>query len=525
MSRSYNLALPFLREAARAPERDAVVVAGVPTSYGELANSAARIAGEVAPLLRTRRVGILATRSMEAYAGILGACMAGATYIPLNLKWPEERLIALLGQLDLDAIVADRNGAALLTEAVLAAAPGLVILADNAPEPPAVGAARFERLSTLSAAPLGEAAHVGPDHPGYVMFTSGSTGLPKGCVISAGSLDAYLAQSRPWTQYGPADRLAESCDVTFDLTVHNLFLALESGASLHLMSQLDLMAPARFIRKNEITVWMSVPTIANMMRAKGALQPGAFPSLRLSIFCGEPLPAAAARAWAAATPNGVVENIYGPTECTVIALRQRVEDPPRLTPGRDVVAIGKPYATMDCAILDASQNPLPPGAPGEIALAGPQVGIGYFMSPAQTEDRFRTIGGRRWYLTGDLGLQDADGVFHHLGRVDNQVKVKGNRIELEEVEAHLRLAAGSDLIAVVAWPVIEHAAQGLVAFVGGQTIDADAIRADMLKRLPRYMVPETVRALAALPVNVNGKVDRRALLALLDGEDDARRVA
>ena len=252
-----------------------------------------------------------------------------------------------------------------------------------------------------------------------------------------------------------------------------------------------------------------------MMRGNGALKPGIFPSLRLSIFCGEPLPVAAAQAWADAAPAGAIENIYGPTEGTVICLRQRLTNPPVSTAGRGIVAIGTPYETMQVAILDSNQRPLPDGQPGEIALSGPQLAIGYLNANEEQAGRFREIDGRRWYLTGDLGMRDANGIFHHLGRTDNQVKVKGNRIELEEVEAHLRRAADSEVIAVVAWPVVEGAAQGLVAFCASPH-PVEAITTAMLETLPRYMVPGRIEILDSLPVNINGKIDRRALMAQLD---------
>ncbi len=138
-----------------------------------------------------------------------------------------------------------------------------------------------------------------------------------------------------------------------------------------------------------------------------------------------------------------------------------------MTADRGILAIGKPFPTMRVAILDERQRPVEPGTPGEIALAGPQVGIGYLGQEALTADRFRMIDGERWYLTGDLGRMDENGIFHHLGRVDNQIKLKGNRVELEEIDAHLRRAAGTELVATVAWPVAFGSAEGLVAFVAG----------------------------------------------------------
>lgn len=521
----FNLALPFARQTVFSPESVMLAVAGREYTYGQLGQEVAHLAGALAPRLRSRRVGILATRSLEAYVGILAACWAGASYVPLNLKWPEERLVALLQALELDALVVDENGAALLTSAVLEAAPDLVVLpAGMAKKAARPGQCVAERTA-LDTPPLPGPVQVRADAVGYIIFTSGTTGMPKGVMISAGSLAHYIAQSRFWTRYTADDRIGEACDVTFDLTVHNLFLCVEAGASLHVMSQLELMAPARFIRSHELTVWMSVPTVIGLMRKSGALKPGVFPSLRMSIFCGEPLPVEAAQVWAAAAPNGRVENIYGPTECTVICMRQTLSDPPVATPSRGIVAIGEPYPTMEVAILDERQQPVAPGMPGEIALCGPQVGIGYFGQPELTADRFRLLGERRWYLTGDLGSCDVDGVFHHLGRVDNQVKVKGNRIELEAVDMHLRRAAGSELVATVAWPVSYGSAEGLVSFVAGSEQEPEAIREAMLESLPRYMVPGAIHRLETLPQNVNGKVDRRALVALLESGHTAEAAA
>lgn len=515
MADNYNIAAGFHRSVGEYASRLFYSDSGRNLTYAEMGASVGSLARYLSCNGRPRRIGILATRSFEAYAGILAAGLSGAAYVPINLKWPESRIVALLEILELDALIVDVNGSRLLTPAVLAAAPSVVVVADEAPAIQSRAGQTIVRLGDIGDAPLPQPVHVEASDLAYIIFTSGTTGMPKGVMISAGSLDSYLEQSRPWTRLAPEDRLAETCDVTFDLTVHNLFLCVEAGASLHVLSALEMMAPGRFVRARAITVWMSVPTLIAVMRNNGSLKPGVFPSLRLSIFCGEPLPVAAAEAWASAAPNGVVENIYGPTEGTVICMRQRLTDPAVATPGRGIVAIGRPYDTMTVAILDSNHRSLPDGQPGEIALSGPQLAIGYLNATAEQASRFCDIEGRRWYLTGDLGMRDADGVFHHLGRTDNQVKVKGNRIELEEVEAHLRRAADSEIVAVVAWPVIDGSAQGLVGFCASRK-SADAITAAMFDTLPRYMVPGRIDLLDALPVNINGKIDRRALMARLD---------
>ncbi|WP_136661694.1 AMP-binding protein [Nitratireductor sp. XY-223] len=518
MGADYNLSLPFFNAASKHPGRPVLYTDKGHWTYGELAKTAKRLAGRLAQEDGSGRVGILGTHSFEAYAGILATLCAGKTYVPLNLKWPEARIAELLRLLDLEALIVDANGAALLSEAVLAAAPPTIVVADAAlSDYPELGD-RAASFSAIDAIFLDRPVQRGPDDTAYILYTSGTTGMPKGVVIHNLGVSTYLAETRKWTRYSTEDRIAESCDITFDLTVHNMFLCWEAGASLHVLSPLDMMAPARFIRRNGITAWMSVPTLIGMMRRTGSLKPGIFPSLRISIFCGEPLPLSAARAWAEASPNGSVENIYGPTEGTVVCMRQTLTEPPAVTEERGILAIGTAYDSFEIAIFDDRQNRLPPGEAGEIALRGAQLAKGYFNAPEQAADRFRVIDGDRWYLTGDLGRLDDEGRFHHLGRTDNQVKLKGNRVELEEVEMHLREAAGSELSAVVAWPVEDGSAQGLVAFTVETGLDEKRIQERMARHLPGYMVPASVRFTDAMPRNNNGKIDRRALVAELDRE-------
>jgi len=244
---------------------------------------------------------------------------------------------------------------------------------------------------------------------------------------------------------------------------------------------------------------------------------GAFPSLRYSGFCGEPLPVASAEAWRSAAPNSVIANFYGPTEATVACLAQLYSVPPPITKERGIVAIGKPFWGVRAAIVNSSNRFLGPGEIGELAVSGQQTSQGYLNDAARTLARFPTIDGAIWYLTGDLAYQDASGIFHHLGRTDHQVKVLGNRVELEEVEAHLRNVCGSESVAALAWPIEAGCARGIVAFVAGTTTSATRIREGMQLRVPKYMVPSKVCVLDDLPLNTSGKTDRKALAALLSG--------
>jgi acyl-coenzyme A synthetase/AMP-(fatty) acid ligase len=254
-----------------------------------------------------------------------------------------------------------------------------------------------------------------------------------------------------------------------------------------------------------------------MQRMK-VLAPNSMSSLRYSFFAGEPLPVASASMWKAAAPNSVVDNLFGPTEATVVCIGQRFHGPENATPARGVVAIGTPFPGMEAAIVDASLKFVPDGQNGELLLSGPQLSSGYFGDSELSSKCFPNLAGRRWYRTGDLAYRDTSGVFHHLGRIDNQVKVLGLRVELEEIEAHLREVYETDSVAVIAWPVEHGSASGIVAFVCGRIgADDPALKTQIKKRLPSYMVPSTVHHIESIPLNSNGKVNRKELAELLSG--------
>lgn len=517
---NWNPAAPFFRQALTQPERLALSAGATELSYEELAARASAIAawldaGDGRP---AERVGILAARSWEAYAGLLGACWRGAAYVPLNPRLPDARLAWLLEFTGLDALIVDARGLERLSGAVAEACPRRVLApALEAPGPrpglaqPICGAEAFACYH-----PLNPPAARGAGDLAYIIFTSGTTGTPKGVMVTNGNVAAFLAALRERYDFGPQDRVAQANEISFDNSVFDMFNAWSSGASLHVVPATQAMGPLRFMQIRELTVWFSVPSTAIFMQRMKMLFPGALPSLRYSAFAGEALPVATARAWRAAAPNGVLDCLYGPTETTVVCTGDRFSDEEHTTESRGIVSIGKPFPGMEARIFDESLHAVPQGTPGELAFAGTQVASGYFRDAAQTAARFRPLDGKIWYLTGDLAYEDGQGLYHHLGRTDNQVKVNGYRVELEEVEAHLRAICGTDSVAVVAWPMEHGTASGLVAFVSGVEAGAGEIRDGMKARVPVYMVPSRVVALPALPANANGKCDRKALAGLLD---------
>jgi D-alanine--poly(phosphoribitol) ligase subunit 1 len=433
----YNLAHAVHRHSLSDPARLAIACEGRELSYGELAALARRIAAALVDRTDWKnekrghlpRVGILASRSIEACAGLLGSNWAGGTYIPIGLKSPEDRLISILRQCELSAVICDVQGAGLLTERVLAACPPLVLLPDW-PQPPTLRGSNEPEILGFNLLPEVTApfppVEIAATDLAYIIFTSGTTGPPKGVMISAAAVRHYIEVVTALLALRSDDRALEVCELSFDFSVLDMFATWEVGASLYVLPANRVMNAVKFARENRLTVWNSVPSLVGMLNQIKALAPGALPDVRLTVFGGEPLPLTIVEAWQAAAPHSSTHNLYGPTEVAVSCLSQPVTAPFLVTPNRNVMAIGTPFPDLEAAIFTDDRQVAADGHPGELALAGVQLAEGYLNAEVLTQTRFPIINGKRWYLTGDLAFRDASGVFHHLGRVDNQIKVMGN---------------------------------------------------------------------------------------------------
>ena len=507
-----NLANAVYHYACKTPKAPAVVFNGEVLTFGELAARAASLAITLGkhsdwkiPTDHPPRVGLLASRSLDACIALLGACWAGATYIPISLKQPEERIQAIIQQCDLTAVITDAEGQTLLTPSLRAKCPTIVLSASEADK----------NIVLTPPVPMRT------DDIAYIIFTSGSTGAPKGVMISLASVRHYLSTIVAWLGLTSGDRALETCELSFDFSVHNMFSIWEAGASLHILPATRVMNAVKFARSSELTVWNSVPSLAGMLLQVKALPQDSLAGLRLAVFGGEQLPLGVVEAFQQAAPHCTIANLYGPTEATVFCTAQRVEKSLPLPASRDVVAIGSPLPGNKVRIVDEKGDEVTPGTSGELLIGGVQLAAGYLGQTELTAQRFPIINDERWYRSGDLALQDKDGRYHCLGRIDNQVKVLGYRVELEEIDAHLRRVVGAALVGSVAWPVLDGMARGIVSFVGAISVEAEAIKKELVQHIPSYMIPHRIIALEHMPLNASGKVDRNALLNFL-GHHDVR---
>ncbi len=483
----------FEAQAARTPEAIAVRSGDCSLTYRQLDDRANRLASALRQhgALPNTLVGLCVDRSVDLLVGMLGIFKAGGAYVPLDVTLPEARLDFMLQDTRAKMVVTQR---ALVSS--LPSFDGQKICVDDewplADEPP---------LDSTSA--------VGGDHLAYVIYTSGSTGRPKGVQIGHRGVVNLLEAMRREPGFGPRDVLLAITAFSFDMSVVELLLPLVCGGTVVIASAeivLDGRALQQQLERHEVTVMQATPATWQLL-----IQSGWTGRRDLKMLCGGE---ALSRALADALLDrgGELWNLYGPTEATVYAAGARIE------PGSRPVTIGGPIANTRLYVLDPSGHPVPPGAVGELCIGGDGLAFGYLGQPELTAERFVATSmdakpHARIYRTGDLVRLDANDCLSFLGRQDHQVKLRGYRIELSEIEATLQSHPGiAHSVAIVRED--QPGDRRLVAYVvpRDSTVPAAGeLRQFLARTLPEYMLPSALVELASLPLTSSGKVDRKAL--------------
>jgi non-ribosomal peptide synthetase component F len=336
-------------------------------------------------------------------------------------------------------------------------------------------------------------------------------------MLSQGNLLAYYQNALSVFKPTREDRFIQITELTFDLSMHDIFLAWGVGATLFpvpdsFYGSLNFYSKVlKFADENQLTFWMSVPSIGSISNELGFLKTKQLNSLQCTIFCGEPLSKKMTEAWKKAAPQSQIFNLYGPTEATIGLTYFECHHEKR-----DILPIGKAFPTEQAIILDDQLETLDSGQIGELYLEGNQVVTGYWNNFAKTQERFieLTIRDQKkiWYRTGDLAYVDPDGILQYVGRRDDQLKIRGSRVEKLEIENILREIAETDSVAVVPWPLAaDGTILGVVAFISGIKKSTEMILQDAKINMPEYMIPKEIYILDKLPLNQNGKVDYKAL--------------
>lgn len=527
MTEARTLRSGFLRSVERFGDREALALGDSSLTYAALYDRAARVAATL-----DRHAGggeglltaVFGHRHPSAFAGILGALLRGHGYVPLNPGFPTDRCRSMLARARCRCVVVDPTAEGQL-DALLDGLEGRrVVLLPDADDVSAL-AARWPAHTFLGAGDLEPASALGPlrdvdpNAIGYLLFTSGSTGLPKGVMVAHRNVVAFVDAMVERYDIRETDRFSNTFDLTFDLSAFDMFVAWERGACLCVPTAQEKLFPGKYVKKHALTVWFSVPSTGVLMKRLRMLKPGSYPTLRWALFCGEALPVEVIEAFAEAAPNAIAENLYGPTELTIACTLYRWD--PARSPAEahhGVVPIGDPYPDMVVRVSDPDGNEVPRGEAGELLMTGPQMSLGYWEDEERTRAAFVQPPGeaRTFYRTGDRVRYPEGGPLVYLGRVDNQIKIQGYRVELGEIEAILREVSGAEVAIAIGWPATASGADGVVGFVGEPKADAAALLDAAKARLPSYMQPSAIHLVETFPLNANGKVDRKALLARLE---------
>lgn len=497
-------------------------------TYGELDAAANRLARmlEQVGCGRGDRVCLLASKSPAAIVGMLATLKTGAAYVPIDISGPATRTARIVRSAAPAAVLAAHEAAGLLDElrargALAAHRPVGALdaeLAAAAAAPIAFGPDDTRAQDAAPPATLGRA-----DDPAHILFTSGSTGEPKGVVIAHRNVTAFIEWATRYFGTKASDRISGHPPLHFDLSTFDIFGSLCAGAELHLVppSMLLPQQVAALISERELTQWFSVPSMFTYMAKFDVVPDGGFPSLERVLWCGEVLPTPVLVHWMRRLPHARFTNLYGPTETTIASSYYTLPDVPQ--DETEPIPIGSACAAEELLVLDEQRRPVPHGEAGDLYIAGAGLSPGYWRDEERSRAAFvddprvgagAGAGAGRIYRTGDLARVGDDGLVRFLGRTDSQVKCRGHRIELGEIEVALGALPQLMEYAVVA--IDSRGFEGVTiccaySAVTGADIAPAGIRAALSASLPRYMLPSRWKPLAALPKNVNGKIDRQHL--------------
>ncbi|XXX82580.1 amino acid adenylation domain-containing protein [Sorangium sp. So ce134] len=493
----------FEAQVARAPEAVAVDDGAERLSYGELNRRANRLARHLREVGVTAdaRVGVCAERGAPVLVALLATLKAGGAYVPLDPAYPGERLAHIIED---SAPIAVLTAGGAGRDVARRHVPGTVAVVDVELD---AGQWASRRDDDLDARALG----VGAEHLAYVIYTSGSSGQPKGVMIEHRNLVNYTLAAIEWFGLGPADTVLQQNSLNFDLSLEEIMPALLAGARLLPRSR-PFGAGDEGERASVVHLtaahWHSL--VGEWSRPGAGAPP--LDGVRLVNVTGDALSPHALARWEALGAQTRLINTYGPTEVTVSCSAAYV----RHEAGAARVSIGKPFANTRMYVLDRRGEPVPVGVVGELFIAGAQVGRGYLHQPQRSAERFvedRFHPGRRMYRSGDLARWRPDGELEFIGRDDGQVKVRGFRVELGEVESALAQLPGLDEVAVLVREDVSGDKRLVAYYAGAAALDDDALRRHAAEKLPAYMLPAAYVRLAALPLTPNGKLDRKALPA------------
>ncbi len=505
------------QQAEQRPDATAIVLHENRLSYAELeqrSNQLARLLKD-AGCQRGDRVGFLIPKTPAAIISILGILKADCTYVPLDPASPAPRLAKIIEACEPRFILAGGHVQPVLDEVMQTRHIAIGWMESGRAEGNNFRAGfSFDDLASYDDNPCNYQNNI--NDPAHILFTSGSTGLPKGVIITHSNVIHFIEWAVKYFGTKSSDRISSHPPLHFDLSTFDLYGTLSVGAELHLVpTELNLVPHkmAEFIRASELTQWFSVPSALNFMAKHDVVKSNDFPALERLLWCGEVFPTPALMYWMQKLPRVTFTNLYGPTEATIASSYYTVPTCP--TDEQAPIPIGTGCGGEELLVFDEALQPMPTGEIGDLYIRGVGLSPGYWQDEEKTNAVFLpnpNLPTDRIYKTGDLAYIGADELVYFLGRADSQIKSRGYRIELGEIETALNALGQTEECAIVATTSAGfEGATICCAFVPLNGATPAKLKTQLSKSLPNYMLPARWLQLERLPKNANGKIDRRVL--------------
>lgn len=491
----------FLDSVYKFPDHTAIITEERSYSYKELYVLSYNIAVQIRKYnIRNSLIGIYTDNNVYTYASILGVLMSGNGFVPLNNKFPDERLKTIINQSEIKLVIMCSNSLSRIQKMGVQQ----YLIADM----------------NYSLIPDAQIETENTEHIVYLLFTSGSTGTPKGIPITCKNFDSLIRALSERYPLSSRDKVLQTFELSFDVSIGCMFLAWQHGATLVLVPLSGIVAidALRTILNHNVNFVTIAPSAVNYMKSYKIIPQIKLPFVTTTIFTGEALSYETVLVWKQSAENTIVDNAYGPTEASVWCYFYRLGSQTKEELVNGLCPIGSPLPGIESKIVSETNGENLMQEQGELLISGVQVFSGYWKNESKTSDAFIEEQGKKWYKTGDIVVKNEKGNIVYINRKDNQVKINGFRVETGEVEYAIKNVVSSQNVAVLINNPSGRSPE-LIAFVERCSMDKSDILNKLKAVLPFYMLPRDIIFIDYLPINSNGKIDRMKLKELLNGTD------